>query len=260
MISIYTTFRSIENYGFIQEQSFLSWLALDPRPEIIVLGDGKGIAELCKQKGFVHIPALKCARSGAPYINAFIALAEEKASYDHMLLCSSDIIIKQDTYKVLEAAKNHTKQFCVCARKQNVKIKSANLIRRNWAIWQAGDYFLHTKGVFANIPPFIIGRCALDNWMYRNTINQGIMIDASYAATVWHQMHGHTLDVTSKIRHLEVEYNRNLYKRHPVTMPQWEQMEWYSEFCTTDIRFANYRMLEDFTIVKNDDPFSRDDR
>lgn len=259
MISIFTSFRSFEipEYNFLQTKAYKSWLNLNPIPEIIVLGDAPGVSEVCKNNNFIHCSKVKSAESGAPFIDSYIKRAERVASHQYMLMLSSDIFIENDTYQVLDSVKNRFDKFCVCARKFNFFYDdSDSLVKVRWGNWQAGDYFLYTKGLFKTIPPFIIGRCALDNWIYRHLVEQNCMINASGVATVYHHIHKHGVDIGKELRAKEVQDNRDLYKKNYINMSFWQDKEWYLPKINPDIRFANYKMLSDFTIIENPDPYS----
>lgn len=48
----------IGHIGLIQCNAILSWQQLEPRPEIILLGDDDGTAETAQQFGLGHFPAV----------------------------------------------------------------------------------------------------------------------------------------------------------------------------------------------------------
>ena len=57
MLTFFTCPRGFEGrIGVIQRNAILSWLALKPRPEIIVLGNDPGVAEICRELGLRHLP------------------------------------------------------------------------------------------------------------------------------------------------------------------------------------------------------------
>lgn len=52
------------------------------------------------------------------------------------------------------------------------------------------DYFVFTRHLFMEIPPFAVGRMVWDNWfVYRARVSRALVIDATEVATVVHQKH-----------------------------------------------------------------------
>jgi glycosyltransferase involved in cell wall biosynthesis len=54
------------------------------------------------------------------------------------------------------------------------------------------DYFVFSKGLYRQVPPFAVGRTSFDNWLIWEARAQGsVVIDASAAVTAIHQNHGY---------------------------------------------------------------------
>lgn len=254
MITIYSTFRSFEHerYNKIQNDAIKSWLTLDPKPEVIIMGKEPGTAEVCKKYGFKHVPKVKTSKADTPYVNSLINKAERHASNDIMLLVSGDIIIAQDTIEVAKAASKQLPEFCVCARKKHVDIKPNGRIKDvKWATWQAGDYWLHSKGIYAGMPPFLIGRHLVERWMYRWCCNKNALVDASGVATVLHQNHPRDFKPKNK----EKQWNRDMWDQNYFEVDKWKDTEWYGVDCKhIGLNFANHVMKKDYSLVDNPTP------
>jgi hypothetical protein len=254
MISLYSTFRSFEHprYSKIQHDAIQSWLALVPRPQIIILGDDSGTRKVCKKYGIKHVPEVAASKARTPYVDDFIRVAEKHAQHETMLLCSGDICIAQNTIDAAEAIRNHLKEFCVCARKKHVEIESGKIQKEiRWATWQAGDYWLHSKGLFDKMPKFLIGRHKNEKWMFRHCCNKNALVDGSPAITVYHQFHPHQF----KPAHKEVEYNEKLYLENYFEVDKWKDTPWYKNKCRDiGFNFANWILQEDLTLVENTTP------
>lgn len=238
----------------IQRRALESWLALEPQPQVIVIGNDPGTKEVCREFDLTHVRKVRKSRTSAPYIDDFIKKAEIVANHDIMLLVSGDIILKQDTISTAEAVSSNFTKYCLCARKMNVKHGGGIIKESHWAHWRAGDYFMHSKGMFETIPQFLMGRCALDNWMFRHAIREDAMIDASGSVTVYHQEHEHKRHDGGRAK--EVKANRTLYKNNFFDVPKWQSESWYQEdrLYRADIRHANYVMKDDFSFVDNVSP------
>ena len=246
MITFYTSFRPFEGHmKDIQIRALESWLMLKPTPQILVIGGDKGSDEICSQYGLTHLMITK-SETGAPYIDEFIKTAEKNSLNDVMLLVSGDIVLSQDTMVAAEYVSRKREEFCVCARKFNVDYQeNGNFRPVRWAQWRAGDYFMHSKGMFDDIPKFLMGRCALDNWMFRYAIKKDALIDGTKVITVWHQMHSRKRHENK--RFAEIKYNRKLYKENNFSVNRWGK-----ELERADIYDANYIMTDEFLIVENE--------
>lgn len=253
---MYVNFRPFEDtwINTIQTDAIKSWLSLNPRPEIIAIGNDPGVKETCEEYNLIHVPSIKTAKSGASYLNKLIQRAEKRATNDIMLLISGDIMVDQTTIKAAEALKESgMTKFCLCARKRNMKRQpDGTFTKNNWCLWQAGDYFMHSRGMFESMPDFIVGRRALDNWMYRHCIANDALIDGSGVITVWHQQH----ERQHELRKEEINHNIRLYKENFVDLPKWQNEPWYKKnrLLEVEIRYANYRMLGNYSIIDNTSP------
>jgi hypothetical protein len=246
----------------VQTDALLSWKNLKPKPEIIIIGNDPGTAEICKKHGFIHVTDVKCSSTGTPICIDFIRQAEKRASNDIMLLCSGDIYITQDTIEAAKAISKEKDEFCVVPRKKFVDIENGKVVRdvicgtgTPWATWQGGDYWLHSKGIFEGMPDFLIGRHYLERWMYRWLCNKDALIDGTLAITCLHQKHPHEM----RDGHGEVKFNYQLYQDHKFHVEKWKDKEFYKRspdgmLINIGINHSNYIMQSDFTLIDNDDP------
>ncbi len=259
MITIYTSFRSFKHkvYDKIQRDACDSWVALDPQPQVIVVGDEPGTSDICKKYKFKQIKTVRQSEAETPYVNSMIDLSEQHAVNDTMLLCAGDIIIGQETINIAKAVKKQLKEFCVCARKMHV-IKKANgkIKLERWATWQAGDYFLHSKGLFAGMPDFLIGRFLVERWMYRWACNKNGLVDATGIVSVLHQNHPRDFKPANK----EVAWNAKIYQENEFPVNKWKNTKYYDrwpDLYGIGISYANWVMRPDYILVDNVDPTDR---
>ena len=61
MLTIYSTLRSFDDAraNVMQQNAIKSWLCLDPKPEIIIMGGGKGVSRFCNQYKLKNIAVAK---------------------------------------------------------------------------------------------------------------------------------------------------------------------------------------------------------
>lgn len=209
MVTIFTTPRAFRgHFGVIQRNAMLNWLQLEPRPQILVLGNDEGTAEVCRELGLTHIPDVACNEFGTPLFDSMLEKAEALAQYDLMLMLSSDIILPLRTMDFIGTIQQRFgDQFCAVARRYNVGLNEVrDFSKRDWDEWLAplvqykqnqnlvaGDFFLFPKGFFANPPGFSYGRCFLDTWMFYKTIaKKAALVDLSNAFFIYHQTHDYS--------------------------------------------------------------------
>lgn len=204
MISFFSIPKPFEGHiGIIQKNAINSWKNSNFGSEIILLGDEPGIEEICAELGLTHIKPIRKNEYGTPFLNDAFRIAQKIAKFDLICYVNSDIII---TNNFCEAIIHFQfKKFLLVGRKCNVSLDY--LIDFSHDAWKqqiidlaksngkmlgdtAIDYFLFKKGIFFNIPPFLVGRAGWDNWLIYHTRRLHIpVIDATPSIKVIHQTH-----------------------------------------------------------------------
>lgn len=207
MITIFATFRSFDHphFGMIQRNAIGSWIRLEPRPQILVMGIDPGSKEICEEFGLTHVPDIKLSDRNTPMIDDMFAKAYELAVNETLLLVSSDIILFPD---VLETASILNQHFgggymATLRRRDKHADRLIDFDDPSWADEArsgttlghpgAGDFFLFPKTFYANgIPPFAIGRASVDNWLIWEAVQLGACVDVTYAMQIVHQNHDYS--------------------------------------------------------------------
>ncbi len=224
MFTIYTTCRSFDHpkFGLIQRNAIGSWLQLQPRPEIIIVGNDPGVSEICKEQNLIHIPEVETRENNCPVLSDMAKRAESISNTNTMLLISSDMIIFQDSVDASNRLEKQFKRFCAGLHRKDRDID--HLIDFSNINWigdakqfvklghpGAGDYFLYTKGIFYDMPPFTIGRASCDNWMYWKAYELKCLVNITPIVEVVHQNHDQSHMVGGGIfNNPEFKVNRNL--------------------------------------------------
>lgn len=221
MLTLYTTFRDFSpaRINVIQRNAIHSWLRLEPRPQIFVMGDEPGVKEICKEYDLQQV-VVDTNEYGTPMLNDMMTKAEEMASNDNILLVSGDIMLLQDTIQSLQNV--DLEMFLGVARKRNNPL--INRIIPTDESWEqhatsrmvidvptSGDYFLYRKGFLDSMPempPFAIGRCRCDSWLIHGAFKAGFLVDMTESATVIHQLHDHNHVRRAGGRSPEIAENR----------------------------------------------------
>lgn len=220
-ISIFTTCRAFDGkHAFIQRNALTSWTLLYPRPEIIVFGNDTGVAETCRELDLRHEPELKATENGIPFVDDLFLRAQQLASHDLLCYVNADIVVTQELITAAEVVAGRFSQFLMTGLRWDLDIEGPIDFSNNWSCllrMQAerrgnfhhstgADYFFFPRGLYQNIPDFIIGRSAWDNWLIMSVARRSIpLIDATRAVFVVH--HG----LTSPARDEDFEHNQALW-------------------------------------------------
>jgi hypothetical protein len=210
----------------IQLNATLSWQQLYPRSEIILCGNELGVAEICLQYGWLHLPDIPVNEYGTPLLDQ--AFARVQAVAQHRLICyvNADIILLSDFLTAVQRI--NFERFLMVGRRWNLDLtESLDFTVKDWEerlkarVIKDGtlqppvgsDYFVFKKGILGELPPFVVGRPGWDNWMiYRARSVKMPVIDATQACMVVHQNHayGHVPDRYNTKDYAGPEADRNL--------------------------------------------------
>lgn len=220
-LSIFTTCRAFEGeHDIIQRNALTSWTLLRPRPEIIVFGNDAGSAEICQELCLRHEPEIKTTAHGIPLVNDLFLRAQLGAQHDILCYINADIIVTQMLVTAAEAVAGKFAQFLMTGLRWDLDIEEPIDFSGDW-LYQlrirvkkrgnfhhttGADYFVFPRGQYQNIPEFIIGRSAWDNWLIMDVVRSGApLVDATQAVFVVH--HG----LTSPARDDDFEHNQALW-------------------------------------------------
>ena len=205
MISFFTTPKWFSGHtGVIQRNALQSWKRLDPDSEVILLGDEAGAADVASELGLIHVPNIARNEYGSALLNDLFAQAHTRATHDLLCYINADIILMKDFVDAARRLRELHKPFLMCGRRWKLDLAGALTFESGWeealrreAIARGHlddpicvDYFLFTRGLFGEIPPFAIGRRRWDRWLqYRARTSPGLYIDATEVVTAIHQNH-----------------------------------------------------------------------
>ncbi len=227
LFSIPKAFRG--HTGVIQRNAIESWTKLEPRPEIILLGNDEGTAEVARSLGLRHLPDVATSDHGTPLLSDLFRQAEAAATSPYLCYVNADIILLTDFLRAVETAQRRFPKSLLVSKRINLDIAEPLNFDAGWekAIKQrAGatgkdehysgiDVFVFPKGMYPRVPDFAIGRLWFDHWLIKAVRQQNLpVVDASRVAPVLHQNHdyGHVAGGKEQVwRGLEAERNFQLY-------------------------------------------------
>src|SRR6266567_6846933 len=103
MVTIFTIPKAFSGHAdVIQRNAIRSWLAIQPRPDVILCGDDPGVAEAARELGTRHVPHLARNAFGTPILSS--AFTEMSRIARHPLHCyaNADIIFTRDFAEALK--------------------------------------------------------------------------------------------------------------------------------------------------------------
>ncbi len=215
--------------GVIQRNAIESWTKLEPRPEIILLGNDEGTMELAHGLGLRHLPNVARSDHGTPLPGDLFRQAEAAATWPYMCYVNADIILLSDFLRAAETVQKTFPKALVVSKRINLDIAEKLNFGARWeeAIklrasatgkdehYTGIDVFVFPKGMYPQIPDFAIGRLWFDHWLIKAVREQSLpVVDASLVAPVLHQNHdyGHVAGGKEQVwRGEEAERNFQLY-------------------------------------------------
>ncbi|MDR2017473.1 MAG: hypothetical protein LBQ00_01105 [Syntrophobacterales bacterium] len=190
-----------------QRNAIRSWLRLDPRPDVILMGNDEGVAGVALELGVRHIPDVECNEFGTPLLSSIFGKAENASSSRLMCYVNADIIFMQDFVKGIERVIAEKPKALMVGRRWNVDIKEliefdpgwqkslTSLVARKGKLYPyfAIDYFVFPRNSLGRLPPFAIGRPAWDNWVIYRACTSGMaVIDMTKTVMVVHENHDYS--------------------------------------------------------------------
>jgi len=190
--------------GVIQRNAIESWTKLEPRLEIILLGNEEGTMEMARGLGLRHLPNVATSDHGTPLLSDVFRQAEAAATAPYLCYVNADIILMRDFVRAAETVQKRFPRSLVVSKRINLDIAEKLNFDARWeeAIkhraqatgrdehYSGIDVFVFPKGMYPEIPDFAIGRLWFDHWLIKAVRQQELpVVDASLVAPVLHQNH-----------------------------------------------------------------------
>lgn len=218
-------------FAVIQRNAIESWTRLTPRPDIILFGTDDGTAEICAELGLTHVPDVASTAEGTPLISDMFLQGQALATTPVVCWSNADVIY---TDRLLHAAQvvadRPTPAYVVGQRtdidqldplefspgwQDRLLTRAETEGERKPANWI--DYFMFTRGLFPELPPFAIGRPGYDPWLIWRAADLGAeVIDATPYLTAIHQRHDY-----SHIGTREDAFNGSEAKQNAAIVDDW---------------------------------------
>jgi len=203
IFSVPTAFQGVKKVQ--QMNAVRSWMHLDPKPEVLLFGNAEGVDECAQRLGCSHVPDVQCNEYGTPILADVFKKAQQQAKHDILCFTNADIILRPDVeLALIRVLAEFDGLFLMTGLRWDVDIHWAVSFSDGWADRLAdravvdgkfhsntgADYFIFRRGTFDEMPEFLVGRTAWDNWCILDTVRGGLpVIDVTEAVLVIHQNH-----------------------------------------------------------------------
>jgi len=190
--------------GIIQRNAIESWTKLEPRPEIILLGNDEGTAGVAHEFGLRHLPNVATNERGTPLLSDLFRQAESAASFPWMCYVNADIILVNDFLRAAAWTQKLFPRSLMVSKRINLDVSEKLIFDSRWQEvikrrskvsgkdehYTGIDAFVFPKGLYPPIPDFAIGRLWFDHWLIKAVREQNLpVVDASLVAPLLHQNH-----------------------------------------------------------------------
>lgn len=212
--------------GIIQTNAIKSWTLLNPKPEIILMGDDEGVKETAEKFNLRYIAEIEKNEFGTPLCSSIFREAEKAASNDWICHSNSDVILTNDFLKAFQFVNQRLSKCLMIARRWNLDIKEPINFSVNWEeklksdvdkhgkrhSYTGSDIFVFPKNLYGEIPAFTLGRTVFDNWLFYYTHSKNIpIVDLTEQVYIIHQYHDYPKELGGqKGIYTGLEAQRNL--------------------------------------------------
>lgn len=206
MLTIFATPKPFVGHaGVIQRNAIQSWLRLGPGIEVILFGDDAGTAEVAAEFGARHEPELLRSEYGTKRLDYMFARAQELSGNELFCYSNCDIVLTRPFYQAAECVAAWRKPFLMVGQRWDTPVTEP--INFEDPHWEAGlrefalsagkqqlpyavDYFLFTRGLYREMPPFVVGRVCWDHWIVWKARSSNVpVVDATGEVLAVHQNH-----------------------------------------------------------------------
>jgi len=227
MLTIFSSAKPfLRQDGIRQRNALRSWTLLDPNCEVILFGDVPGASEVAAELGIHHVADVLQSERGNVRLDNMFSRAQQIARHDLLCYANCDIIFLDCFLPAVAAAARWSKRFLVVGQRWDMPMEEPIEFNADWGMHlreealRAGrlqfpgavDYFVFTRGMYQDLPPFVIGRVYWDHWLVWKARSTSIpVVDASADVLAIHQNHDHLYCVggLDGLR-ADVESQRNL--------------------------------------------------
>jgi hypothetical protein len=206
MLTIFATPKPFKGHdGVIQRNAIGSWVRLHPDCEVILFGDETGAAEFAAELGVSHVPDVLRSEFGTKRLDYIFERAQEMARHDRLCYANCDMILLPSFCQAFDSVARWSPEFLMIGRRWDTPVTQAvDFEAIDWAsqlrefamrsgrqqLAYAVDFFAFSRGLYEDLPPFVVGRVYWDHWMVWKARSMKVpVVDASADVLAVHQNH-----------------------------------------------------------------------
>lgn len=154
------------------------------------------------------MPDVEVSDRGTPLLRDILRRGQELARHEVICFLNADIILTPTIRVAVEAVRSWHGPCLITGRREDLDVTELlDIGHPGWADDLLGrvaregemkpanwiDYFVFSRGLFDDVPPFAVGRPGYDNWMLWYAAQRGAtVVDATPAVRVVHQRHDYS--------------------------------------------------------------------
>ena len=205
-LTIFTAPKPFTNphINIIQRNAIRSWVGMDSRVDVLLIGDERGMAEVAAELGVRHLPGVSTNDQGTPLVSSIFELARQSSASPILAYVNADILLLPGFLDVAKQLGRIADRFLAVGRRWDLDVRQPLDFNSGWENRlqeqvclngrlhpaSGSDYFLFPRHCYAKIPPFAIGRAGWDNWMiYEARRQRWPVVDSTSSIMVIHQEH-----------------------------------------------------------------------
>ena len=205
MITYFSVLKPCEGRtGLAQRQAVGSWTLLAGPQNVLLLGDEPGVGELSRELGTGWVADVRRNRHGTPLLDDVLARARAAAATPLLCFVNGDIVLDARFAEAARIVQEQLRVFLMVGQCLNLDVPDGLMTGSTPpdALFALGrergtlrghdfvDYFLFSRDVFTDVPPFALGRAGFDNWLIWSARSSGAaVVNASQFQLPIHQNH-----------------------------------------------------------------------
>lgn len=206
MLTIFATPKPFRGHvGITQRNAINSWVRLHPDSEVILFGDETGTAEVARELGARHVPHVLRSEFGTKRLDYIFARAQEMATHDRLCYANCDVILLPSVCQAFDSVARWSPEFLMIGRRWDTPLaKPIDFEAMDWEsrlrefarcsgkqqLAYAVDFFAFSRGLYADVPPFVVGRVYWDHWLVWKARSMKVpVVDVTADVLAVHQNH-----------------------------------------------------------------------
>ena len=209
MLTLFTVPKPFRGHiGDIQRNAIESWRALHHDVQVVLVGDEEGVERAARDAHVEHVGGLARSDRGTPRLDSAFERTATVARWPLWCFVNADIVLFDDFRRATERVASAFDAFLLIGECRDLDVPAGaptedpvarfrlqELAREHGRLrgYAALDYFVFPRGLFDPVPPFLIGRAGLDNWLvWRACASGHPVVDATRSVVAIHQSHDYS--------------------------------------------------------------------